>query len=123
MPETDAEWEKEVKGFMENYDFLCAGAWDGFHVYISLKLKSYFSFKKRYTMTNLGLISYNKRFLYAVVGVPGSTHDARLFRHTSLYKAIIRGRAIPDCQLKLGDFGNVPFVTIGDNAFPKFACS
>ena len=104
---------------MENYDFLCAGAWDGFHVYISLKLKSYFSFKKRYTMTNLGLISYNKRFLYAAVGVLGSTHDARLFRHTSLYKAIISGRAIPDCQLKLGDFGNVSFFYYWGQRFPK----
>ena len=26
--ERDAEWEKEVKGFMENYEFRCAGAWD-----------------------------------------------------------------------------------------------
>ena len=25
-------------------------------------------------MTNLGLIGYNKRFLYAAVGAPGSTH-------------------------------------------------
>ena len=74
-------------------------------------------------MTNLGLISYNKRFLYAAVGALGSTHNARLFRHTSLCKAIISGRAIPDCQLVLGDFGTVPFVTIGDNVFPKFACS
>ena len=29
-------------------------------------------------MTNLGLIGYNKSFLYAAVGAPGSTYDARL---------------------------------------------
>ena len=119
LPEADAEWEKEVKGFMENYEFPFEGAWDGFHVYISSKLKSYFSFKKRYAMTNLDLISYNKRFLYAAMGAPGSTHDARLLRHTSLYTEIISGGAIPDRQFVLGDFGTMPLVTIGDNAFPK----
>ena len=31
-------------------------------------------------MTNLGLIGYNKRFLYAAVGTPGITHDARLLK-------------------------------------------
>ena len=71
-------------------------------------------------MTNLGLISYNKRFLYAALGAPESINDARLLQHKSLYKEIISGGAIPDRQLVLGDFGTVPFVTIGDNAFPKF---
>ena len=80
VPETDEEWEHEVRGFVENYEFPCVGAWDGFHVYISSKLKNFFSFKKRYTMTKMGLIGYNKRFLYAAVGAPGSTHDARLLR-------------------------------------------
>ena len=25
-----SEWESEVKGFIENYEFPCVGAWDGF---------------------------------------------------------------------------------------------
>ena len=63
----------------------CVGAWDGFHIYISLKLKSFFSFKKRYSMTNLDLVSYNKMFLYAVVGAPGSAHDSRLLKESSIF--------------------------------------
>ena len=35
LPETDDEWEMELKGFLENYEFPCIGAWDGFHVFIS----------------------------------------------------------------------------------------
>ena len=46
LPKTDEEWESEVKGFIENYQFPCVGAWDGFHVYVSRKLKSFYSFKK-----------------------------------------------------------------------------
>ena len=64
LPGTDEEWEAEVNEFLENYEFPCVGAWDGFHVYVSSKLKSYFSFNKRYSMSNLGLVSYSKKFLY-----------------------------------------------------------
>ena len=40
----------------------------------SSKLKSYFSFKKRYGMSNLGLVGYNKRFLYCAFGAPLEAH-------------------------------------------------
>ena len=50
LPKTDGKWESEVKGFIENYEFPCVSAWDGFHVYVSSKLKSFYSFKKRYSM-------------------------------------------------------------------------
>ena len=67
LPQNNQEWTDDVKSFIENYEFPCAGAWDGFHVYVSSKLKSYFSFKKRYSMSNLALVGCNKRILYAVV--------------------------------------------------------
>ena len=102
LPETEEEWTAEIKGFTENYEFPCVGAWDGFHVYVSSQLKSYFSFKKRYSISNNGLVAHNKRILYAAAGAPGSTHDARLLRHTSLFKDIVSGDAIPDQQLELG---------------------
>ena len=73
MPCSDSDWEGGLQGFIENYEFPCVGAWDGFHVYVSSKIKSYFSFKKRYTMSSMGLVGYNKRFLFAAVGAPGST--------------------------------------------------
>ena len=40
LPETEEEWTAEIKGFTENYEFPCVGAWDGFHVYVSSHLKS-----------------------------------------------------------------------------------
>ena len=82
--------------FLENCEFPCVGAWDGFHIYINSQLKNYFSFKKRYSMTDLGLICYNKHFLYAAVNAPGSTHDARLLKESSLYSDIINGNVILD---------------------------
>ena len=64
LPRTIKEWEAELKAFLENYEFPYVGAWDGFHVYAKSKLKSYFSFKKRYSMSDLGLVSYNMEIQY-----------------------------------------------------------
>ena len=44
---TGKEWQNEIRGFLENYEFPCVGAWDSFHVYINSQLKNYFSFKKK----------------------------------------------------------------------------
>ena len=46
LPETDEQWEVEVRGFIENYDFLAVRAWDGFHIHVNSQLKANFSFKK-----------------------------------------------------------------------------
>ena len=62
-------------------------------------------------MNNLGLVSYNKRSLYAAVGAPGSTHDARLLKSASIYSDIINGLVIPDSKIALGNFGEIPLVT------------
>ena len=47
LPQNQAEWETELKNFLENYEFPCVGAWEGFHAYVCSKLKSYFIFIKR----------------------------------------------------------------------------
>ena len=72
-------------------------------------------------MTNLGLIGYSKRFLYAAVVAPGSTHDARLLKESSIYSDIINGNVIQDRVVQLRDFGEILLVTTGDSAFPQFA--
>ena len=54
------EWETEIKNFIERYEFPCVGAWDVAHVYVCSKLKLYFSFKKRHSVSNLALVGYNK---------------------------------------------------------------
>ena len=63
LPRTSEEWSQELQGFLENWKFPCVGAWDGFHVYVSTTMKNFYSFKKRYSVTNMGFIGYNKRFM------------------------------------------------------------
>ena len=80
LPETDEQWEVEVCRFIENYDFPVVGAWDGLHIHVNLQLKANFNFKKKYMVNNVALTSYNKRFLYAAIGAPGSAHDGRMLK-------------------------------------------
>ena len=65
--------------------------------------------------------SYDKRFLYAAVGAPGSTHDARMLKESSFFDEVLSGRALPDRKINLGGFRDIPLVTIGDSAFPRFS--
>ena len=39
LPRNTDEWIHELEKFLEDWEFPCVGAWDGFHVYISTKLK------------------------------------------------------------------------------------
>ena len=75
LPRSDEEWRTECKSFIENYEFPCVDAWDGFHVNVATKLKNYYSFKNKYTVSSMRLIGHNKRFLHLTTGAPGSMHD------------------------------------------------
>ena len=59
-------------------------------------------------MSNLGLESYNKKFLYCAAGAPGSTHDARMLRNSAIYQKTVTGHVIPDRVIDLGDHGKIP---------------
>ena len=121
LPTSEEELVNELKGFIENYEFPCIGAWDGFHVYISSKLKNFCNFKHRYSISNMALVGYNKRILDLIVGSPGITHDARFLRNTGLYRKILKDEGQPNKTIDLGKkYGKFPLVTIGDSAFPRF---
>ena len=99
--------------------YWCLG--DSFHVYVCSKLKNHYNFKHRYSISTVGLVGYNKRFLNLTIGGPGSTHYARFLHNTGLFKQILNGQGLPDKTIDLGDeYGKIPLVTTGDSAFPRF---
>ena len=118
LPKNEEEWKAELTLFLEDWEFPCVGAWDGFHVYINSHLKNFFSFKKRYSVTNMGLIAANKRFLWAGVGAPGSMHDSTILQSSDIFNSIQEGQVLPNQVLKLPGHGEIPFATVGDSAFP-----
>ena len=51
FPTADEEWQNEIRGFLNNYEFPCVGAWkpstvETIHAYINSQLQNYFSCKK-----------------------------------------------------------------------------
>ena len=86
--------------------------WCEFHVYNNSNLKTYFSFKKRYSMTNLGLVDFNKRFL--------STNDARILKQSSIHTTILNRDVMLGKCVQLSDFRKI-LVTNGDTTFAQYA--
>ena len=69
-----------------------------------------------------GLVGFNKRSLNLTVRAPGSTHHARFFRNTGLFKQILNGQGLPDKTVDLGDeYGKIPLVTTGDSTSTRFS--
>ena len=120
LPSSEEEWIQECKSFIENYEFPCAGAWDGFHVNITTRLTNHYSFKNKCTVSSMGVVGQNKSFLHLTTSAPGSTHEARLLRHCSLFCIICNGGGIPNKSVSIGNAGEIPLITIGDSAFPRF---
>ena len=66
----------------------------------------------------MDLVVQNRRFLHVTTGAPGSVHDARLLRRSSLFQKICRGKKIPNKSISFGDaIGKIPLLTTGDSAF------
>ena len=66
-------------------------------------------------------IGYSKWFLATTFNAPSSTHDARLVRRTDVFQSSI-SNAFPEKSINLGQkFGEIPLVTVGECAFPKYA--
>ena len=57
----------------------------------------------------MGFIGYNKRFMWAAVGAPGSIHNSTLKKLSNLF---------PNQCFNLSPYREIP-LTIGDSAFPS----
>ena len=107
LPKSADAWKQDLKNFLEDWEFPCVGAWDSFHVYVNTKLKNFYSFKKRYSVSSMGFIGSNKRFLWAVVGMPGSTHDSRLLKSCSLYNEIQNKQVFSNATVDLEEHDEI----------------
>ena len=52
----------------------------------------------------MGFIGSNKRFLWAAVGAPGSTHDSRLLKSCDLFAEIQQGHVFTNTGSSIADF-------------------
>ena len=106
----------QLRGFIENYEFPCFGARDGFHIYVSSKIKSYFNLKKT---SSLGIVGYNKSFLYAAAGVPCSAVDGTMLNKTRLCQSILNGEILPEKAMTFESSGKYSVCDKCDSVFPR----
>lgn len=62
LPRNRAEWKQGLESFLENWQFPCVGAWDGFHVYVSTNLKIALASRKDTQSPAWDLLAQTKGF-------------------------------------------------------------
>ena len=124
MPQTE-EWLTIAANFEERWDFPhCIGAIDGKHVLMKAPWNSgslYFNNKGSYSIVLLALVDANLKFIYIDVGAYGRNSDGGIFKHSNLGKALgNKTLGLPsDKHIRNAEhLGCMPYVMVGDEAFP-----
>uniref|UniRef100_A0A1A8RYV5 DDE Tnp4 domain-containing protein n=1 Tax=Nothobranchius rachovii TaxID=451742 RepID=A0A1A8RYV5_9TELE len=122
-PSTETEWKVIAKDFEDKWHFPhCIGAIDGKHIFIQPPANSgstFYNYKSRFSIILMAVVDANYRFVYASAGTQGRASDAGVFAHSDLREAMDTGtlNVPPDATL-LGTDSAMPYVLIGDEAYP-----
>ena len=79
----------------------------------------YYNYKKQFSIVLLGICDANNKFIYFNVGGFGSESDGGIFRNSAIGQALENGTVpLPfPCPI-YGSECNIPYVFLGDAAFP-----
>ena len=127
MPTNAEEWKGVSKVFAERWQFYnCLGALDGKHVRMKNPRNGgslFFNYKGYFSLSLLGLVDGDYKFLWASVGHEGSCSDAQIWNNSELKDAIDDNTiGFPDAAPLPGDDAPLPFFLIGDDAFALNTC-
>lgn len=123
MPSSEAEWDNIAREFMEKWNFPnCLGALDGKHVVVQAPFKSgsyYYNYKNTHSVVLMALVNANYKFTYVDVGSNGRVSDGGIFRECSLNRSIeAKSLSVPSPKSLPGRVMRIPYVIVGDEAFP-----
>ena len=135
VPNTKEQWLELANGTYEKWRFPNAyEAIDSKHIALfhprDIALEFY-NYKGFYSLVLMATVDYNYKFVYVDVGCQGRISVGGVFRNTSFCKALENGQLnLPDpAPLSRNrdwnweqDSTPVPFVFIGDDAFPLTTC-
>lgn len=98
------------------------GALDGKHVLLQAPFNTQSTFyndKKTFSIVLLALVDADFCFTFVDVGAQGRMNDAGVFASTSLYRKMMRDELfLPQSEPLPGRQKCVPYVMVGDDAFP-----
>jgi len=125
MPTTEHDWLEIASGYFEKWQFPhCLGAIDGKHIVMRSPDNSgsvYFNYKGTFSIVLLALADAHLQFVMIDVGAYGRNSDGGIFAHSNFGKALnTKALCLPSGSHLPGakQLGDVPFVFIGDEAFP-----
>lgn len=115
--------------FEERWNFPhCIGALDGKHVLIQAPPNSgslFFNYKGTFSVVLLALVDADYRFIAVDIRGYGGNSDGGIFANSDLGKALQAGQLdVPPPSLlsSAPELGPLPYVTVGDEAFPMKPC-
>ena len=124
VPSTAVEWEMVAAAFEDKWNFPhCIGAMDGKHVAIKAPPRSgsaFYNYKEFFSIVLLAIVDALGRFIWYDIGANGRNNDAGIWRCTELRRRFENQETDLPAPRKLTDGTDfsVPFVIVGDEAFP-----
>ena len=124
MPKTEDEFRNKMIDTEQLWQFPCCwSAVDGCHITIKCppggpeSRKEYYNFKNFYSVTMMGMVDSNYRFIWGTCGFPGNSHDVIILLSTKLWADIRDSELLPRIAKGIG-WVTVPLLVLGDSAFP-----
>lgn len=120
---TVKDWEEISNGFEKQAHFpMCLGAIDGKHI----RIENFphagsmnYNYKHFYSIVLLAVVDADYKFLYVDIGAYGKDCDSSILQKTEFWKRMKSGNLnIPQPRRLPGLDTKVPYVFIGDSAFP-----
>ncbi|XP_014246904.1 protein ANTAGONIST OF LIKE HETEROCHROMATIN PROTEIN 1-like [Cimex lectularius] len=123
LPKTEQEWIKIANKFDELWNFPhCIGAMDGKHVILEAPIRSgteYRNYKSNFSIVMFALVDAEYNYTFVDVGCQGRISDGGVFKETELFKKLERNSLrLPAGNALPGRNNLVPYVFVGDSAFP-----
>lgn len=112
-----------ANGFEHHWNFPhCVGAIDGKHIILQAPFNTeseFFNYKKSFSIVLMAVVDSEYCFTFVDVGAQGRMNDAGVYASTLLYRRIVRNELLlPPMEPLLGRQKPVPYVFVGDDAFP-----
>lgn len=123
MPSSPEEWTNVAKQFEDIWNFPnCIGAIDGKHVILQAPMKSgsdFFNYKSQFSIVLMAVVDADYNFLFVDIGAKGRISDGGVFKRCDLYRKIENETlSFPQSRCLTGSSKPIPFVFVGDAAFP-----